>query len=75
MENLRHWQSSQKAYRAHLTKLHRIVVEIMDSSKLLEHSALDSLSTSIDKLQQKAKAIGEQSGMAAPSIELRIWSA
>ena len=59
MENLRHWQSSRKAYRAHLTKLHQTVAEIMDSSESLEDSALDSLSTSIEKLQQMAKAIGE----------------
>ena len=31
----------------------------MDSSESLEDSALDSLSTSIEKLQWKAKAIGE----------------
>ena len=33
MENLHRWQSSRKAYRAHLTKLHRTVTEIMDSSE------------------------------------------
>jgi len=59
MENLRRCQSSRKAYRAHLTNLHRTVAKIMDSSESPEDSALDSLSTSIEKLQQKAKAIGE----------------
>ena len=59
MENLRRWQSSRKAHRAHLTKLQRTVAEIMDSSESPEDSALDSLSISIEKLQRKAKAIGE----------------
>jgi len=31
----------------------------MDSSESVEDSTLDSLSTSIEKLQQKAKMIGE----------------
>ena len=45
MENLRRWQSSRKAYRAHLTKLHQTVTEIMDSSEAIDNSKLDSLST------------------------------
>ena len=40
-------------------KLQRTVAEIMDSSESPEDSALDNLSTSIEKLQRKAKAIGE----------------
>ena len=69
MENLRRWQSSRKAYRAHLTKLHRTVAEIMDSSESLEDSALDSLSTSIEKLQRKAKAIGELDSKISGEIQ------
>ena len=59
MESLQRWKSSRKAYRTHLTKLHRTVTEIMDSSEAPNESQLDSLSTSIEKLQHKAKAIGE----------------
>ena len=59
MENLCCRQSSQKAYRTHLTKLQRTVAEIMDSSESPADSVLYSLSTSIEKLQRKAKAIGE----------------
>ena len=39
----------------------------MDSSESLEDSALDSLSTSIEKLQRKAKAIGELDSWAIES--------
>ena len=59
MENLQRCKSSRKAYRTHLTKLHRTVTEIMDSSEAPNESQLDSLSTSIEKLERKAKAIGE----------------
>ena len=59
MENLQRWRSSRKAYRTHLTKLHRTVTEIMDSSETPNESQLDSLSASIEKLQRKAKTIGE----------------
>ena len=59
MENLQCWKSSRKAYRIHLTKLHRTVTEIMDSSETPNEPQLDSLSTSIEKLECKAKAIGE----------------
>ena len=59
MENLQRWKSSHKAYRTHLTKLHQTVTEIMDSSEAPNESQLDSLSTSIEMLQRKAKAIGE----------------
>ena len=48
MEKLRRWQSSRKAYRA---KLHRIVAEKMDFSEAIDDSKLDSLSTSVKKLQ------------------------
>ena len=69
MENLRRWQSSRKAYRAHLTKLHRTVTEIMDSSEAIDDSKLDSLSTSVKKLQRKAKAIGELDTKIAGEIQ------
>lgn len=59
MENLQRWRSSRKAYRTHLTKLLRTVTEIMDSSETPNESQLDSLSASIEKLQRKAKTIGE----------------
>ena len=69
MENLRRWQSSRKAYRAHLTKLHRTVTEIMDSSEAIDDSKLDSLSTSVEKLQRKVKAIGELDTKIAGEIQ------
>ena len=69
MENLHRWQSSRKAYRAHLTKLHRTVTEIMDSSETPGDSQLDSLSTSIEKLQRKAKAIGKLDDKIAGEIQ------
>ena len=56
---MQRWRSSRKAYRTHLTKLHRTVTEIMDSSETPNESQLDSLSASIEKLQRKAKTIGE----------------
>ena len=59
MENLKRWWSSHKAYRTHLTTLHRTVTEIMDSSETPNESQLDSLSASIEKLQRKEKTIGE----------------
>ena len=40
-------------------KLHRTVTEIMDSNEAIDDSKLDSLSTSVEKLQWKARAIGE----------------
>ena len=59
MENLQRWRASRKAHRAHLTKLHKTVMEIMNSTERLQESELDSLSTSIEKFQCKAKAIKE----------------
>ena len=59
MEYLQCWRLSRKAYRTHLMKLHRTVTEIMDSSETPNESQLDSLSASIEKLQRKAKTIGE----------------
>jgi len=66
MENRCHWQSSRKAYRA---QSQRTVAEIMDSSESPEDSVLDSLSTSIEKLQQKAKAIGELNSKISGKIQ------
>ena len=40
----------------------------MDSSESPEDSALDSLSTSIEKLQRKAKAIGELDSKMNPHL-------
>ena len=48
---------SRKAHRAHLTKLHKTVMAIMNSTGRLQESELDSLSTSIEKFQCKAKTI------------------
>ena len=59
MENLQRWRSSNKAYRTQLMKLHRTVTEIMNSNETPNEPQLESLSTSIEKLQQKAKTIVE----------------
>ena len=68
MENLQRWRSSRKAYRTHLTKLHRTVTEIMDSSETPNESQLDSLSVSIEKLR-KATAIGELDAKIAGELQ------
>ena len=59
MENLQCWHASRKAYCAHPTKLHKTVMEIMNPTERLQESELDSLSTSTEKFQCKAKAIEE----------------
>lgn len=69
MENLQRWQLSRKAYRTHLSKLHRTLTEIMDSSETPNESQLDNLSASIEKLQRKAKAIGELDARIAGELQ------
>ena len=69
MENLKRWRSSRKAYRTHLTKLHRTVTEIMDSRETPNEFQLDNLSASIEKLQRKGKAIGELDTKIAAELQ------
>ena len=59
MENLQRWRSSHKPYLTHLIKLHQTVIEIIDCIETPNESQLESLCSSIEKLQQKAKTIGE----------------
>ena len=69
MENLQRWRASRKAHRAHLTKLHRTVTEIMNSEERPLESQLDTLSTSIEKFQRKAKAIEELDAKIAGELQ------
>ena len=69
MESLQRWRASRKAHRAHLTKLHRTVTEIMNSEERPLESQLDTLSTSIEKFQRKTKAIEELDAKIAGELQ------
>ena len=57
MEGVLRYQSSCKAYRAHLTRIYNKVSKIMESGKTPSDSQITTLKSSLEQLQRKAEII------------------
>ena len=57
MEGALRYQSSRKAYHAHLTRIYNKVSEIIESGKTPSDSQITTLKSSLEQLQRKAEII------------------